>query len=110
MGGATARGAYLLDLRTGARVLAPAPGEDAYPAWSPDSRQLVFSSDRASTPGRLDLHVMQADGSSVRRLTSGGHDSYAAWHRSTIYFVSQREGHGVYRLTLDGRGRCASPG
>jgi TolB protein len=99
----------VFDLDSGAeRVLAAAPGEDAYPAWSPDGRHLVFSSDRATTPGRLDLFVMGANGDEVRPLTRGGNDSYATWAANgrDVYFVSRREGHGVYRLRLDQARRC----
>ena len=99
----------LLDLRTGAeRVLGASPGEDAYPAWSPDGRHLVFSSTRASQSGRNDLHVMTADGQGIHRLTEGGNDTYAAWapNGREIYFVSRREGYGVYRLRLNRSLQC----
>ncbi len=107
-----AKGNYevvVLDLASGVeRVLAAAPGEDAYPAWSPDGRHVIFSSDRASTPGRLDLFVMRETGDDVRQVTRGGNDSYAAWagNGRDVYFVSRREGHGVYRLRLDARQHC----
>lgn len=38
------------------------------PRWSPDGKRIVFSSDRASA--HLDIHVMNADGSGVTRLTT----------------------------------------
>lgn len=93
----------VLDRRTGLeRVLAQTPGEEAYPAWSPDGRYLVFSSDRAASPGRLELYVMRADGTDIRPLTRGGNDSYATWAPDgrAIYFVSRHDGHGVYRVRL----------
>jgi TolB protein len=97
----------VLDLATGQeRVLASRPGEDAYPTWSPDGRHIIFSSSRGNAKGRNDLYVMAADGSSIRPLTT---DTYAqgAPNGLEVYFVSQREGHGVYRLSLDGGLRCA---
>ena len=103
----------VLDLASGReRVLASAPGEDAYPAWSPDGHHILFSSDRGQAKGRNNLHVMRADGGDIRRLTNaGGNDTYAQWTKGgRIYFVSSREGHGVYRLTLDGNLSCRRTG
>jgi TolB protein len=51
----------------GERVLAPSPGEDTSPAWSPDGSRLVLVSDRDAD--RV-LYMVQADGSGVRRLTN----------------------------------------
>ncbi len=38
--------------------------------WSPDGSQIAFDSDRRNHQGRLEIHVMDADGSNVRRLTT----------------------------------------
>lgn len=40
------------------------------PTWSPDGNRIVFSSDRHG--GYLDIYMMNADGSGVRRLTNMG--------------------------------------
>jgi tricorn protease-like protein len=38
--------------------------------WSPDGRRIAFESDRANLPGRNEIHVMDANGSNVRRVTT----------------------------------------
>jgi TolB protein len=50
----------------GLRRLTADPARDSLPAWSPDSRKIVFRSERT---GNSDLYVMNADGSRVRQLT-----------------------------------------
>jgi Tol biopolymer transport system component len=55
-------------------------GGDYMGAWSPDGKQIVYSSGQFS--GR-ELYVMDADGSDVRRLTDWpGGDGAVAWLRS----------------------------
>jgi dipeptidyl aminopeptidase/acylaminoacyl peptidase len=56
---------------TTASTLNPQPGSgqaSSRPAWSPDSRRIVYSS---SMGGDADLWIMNADGSAKERLTSG---------------------------------------
>ena len=38
--------------------------------WSPDGRKIAFDSDRANLPGRQEIHVMDSDGTNVRRVTT----------------------------------------
>lgn len=62
-----------------ARVLALTDGKsrDDQPAWSPDGRYLVFSSERA---GDVDLYLMRADGTGQTRLTEArGPDWLPRW-------------------------------
>lgn len=40
---------------------------DDAPAWSPDSQQIIFASDREG--GNMEIYIMDADGSNVGRLT-----------------------------------------
>jgi Tol biopolymer transport system component len=61
------------------RRLTDAPGYDAEGAWSSDGKLIAFSSTRdaddKTTSGGVDLYLMQADGTGVRRLTDApGYD------------------------------------
>lgn len=60
------------------RQLTTGSASDGDPAWSPDGRQIAFSSNRE---GRYHIYVMNADGSGVVRLTShsAGHADSPAW-------------------------------
>lgn len=53
------------------RRLTATRGDDEDPAWSPDGRRIVFSTDRWSAAAHSAIAVMDADGGRVRRLTSG---------------------------------------
>ncbi len=51
---------------------------DRSPRWSPDGSQILYSSERS---GFYELHLVNADGSADRQLTSAGADhSEADWH------------------------------
>jgi Tol biopolymer transport system component len=53
---------------------------DPEPAWSPDGRQVVFKESRPRARGRVDLWIVNADGTHRRRLTSSpGIDSDPHW-------------------------------
>jgi TolB protein len=52
---------------TGMKRLTDTPGYDAEGSFSPDGKQIVFTSMR---DGDADLYVMNADGSNVRQLTN----------------------------------------
>ena len=62
-------------------------GIDARPAWSRDGRSITFHSNRARPVTAsatdtifLDVYVMAADGSNVRRLTANAYfDGHPAW-------------------------------
>ena len=80
------------------------------PAWSPDGRSIAFASKRA---GSFDIYVMGADGTGVRRLTSGREDDgHPAWSpdgrrigfdrgESGDHYVVSRDGRGGRALSDD---------
>lgn len=80
-------------------------GHDAWPAWSPDGKQITFASDRA---GNYDIYVMNADGSNVRRLTTDpADDVQPTWSGDgrQIVFRSARADKGIYTMNADGTGQ-----
>ena len=74
---------------TGIMQLTHDRGVDARPAWSPDGRSMVLHStrDRPRTASvddvrYLELYIMAADGSNVRRITSNRYfDGHPDWGR-----------------------------
>ncbi len=77
--------------------------KDKYPYWSPDGTQIVFQSDRS---GPIQLWIMNADGSDLRRVThSNGNDENPIWTPDGRYivFASDRDGNQeIYRMRPDG--------
>lgn len=66
-----------------ARQITTNPAYDAYPVWSPDSRQIAFASSRE---GSMDIYVVGRDGGAPQRVTTDSGDEYPmAWRNdSTI--------------------------
>ena len=81
------------------------PHYDMSPSWSPDGKQIAFTSDR---DGRFnwEIYVMDADGGNEQRLTNNpdddGHPAnrYPSWSPdgNRIVFSARREGHAVHNL------------
>ena len=75
------------------------------PSWSPDGLQIVFHSDR-SEEGNQDVHVADADGSNVRRLTTEpALDFIPMWSPdgTQIAFNTERSGRTeVWVMNVDG--------
>lgn len=72
---------FVTDLATGESRNLTAGVEAAHenPRWSPDGRQLLFSSTRDDEGRtRMDIFVMNADGSEVRNLTRHPHEDFNA--------------------------------
>ena len=80
--------------------LTEAPGYDAEGSYSPDGKQIVFTSQR---DGDLEIYVMSADGSNPRRLTFGpGYDGgpFFSPDGSTILYRGDRRGDGKMNLQI----------
>ena len=81
--------------------------KDRSPSWSPDGRQIAFSSNR---DGNFDIYVMGEDGSNPTRLTNPNHtnriwDNEPAWSPDggRIAFSSNRDGNfDIYVMGEDG--------
>jgi TolB protein len=64
-------------------------GRDMRPAWSPDGRQIVFTSNRT---GNFELYIMEADGRNARRVTTSPIDEdYPAWSNDGQWLAFTRE-------------------
>jgi Tol biopolymer transport system component len=97
---------HIVDARGGDVVrLTSGAVHDAQPAWSPDGKQIAFSSNRAN--GNMDVWVMDADGGRPHRLTHAeGVDLGPAWSPDgdRIAFTTDRDGDlEVYTMTAEGR-------
>src|SRR5688572_9073514 len=91
---------------TQARPLTNAPGQDLYPAVSPDGGRVAFMSDRE---GNFEVYVVNADGSGLVRLTSDpALDTYPEWSPDgqRIIFASDRDGGEweLYTVHINGTG------
>jgi len=80
--------------------------EERYPAWSPDGRQIVFTSNRRDGQ-TFDLYLAGADGRNARPLTQLPAGSVAYWPSYTsdgqwIYFNEGNSSH-IYRVRPNGK-------
>lgn len=86
---------------TGTTNLTNNPNQDVGPAWSPDGKQIAFTSDRESPLHGTAVYVMDADGGNVTRLASGGYAPTWSPDGSKIAFVS---GNRILVTNADGSG------
>lgn len=82
---------YLVDSKGGiARPLTLSDGYDYMPIWSPDSKQIAFSSDRT---GNFDIYLIPSQGGNSQRLTyNSAQDIPSCFSNDgkTVYFSSSR--------------------
>jgi TolB protein len=93
---------YVLALATGTmRRLTRHAGIDTEPTWAPTGRQLAFISDRTGSPN---LYVMDAEGTNVRQLTSGGFHTQPRWSPKgdAIAYTARQGGHDIWLINVDG--------
>jgi len=99
---------FVIDVVTKAvrRVGAAGAWMDEDPSWSPDGSRIAFASTRAGG-SNVDIHVMDADGSQVVRLTDhAAPDQDPAWAADgqSLFFTSERNGRGeIFRVWLNDR-------
>ncbi len=93
--------------------LTTAPGQDSWPAWSPDGSRIAFSSERDGNP---EIYVMDADGANQTRVTNNTDpDVEPAWspdgariayvstvgEGNTEIYVMDSDGSNQIRLTFN---------
>ena len=82
---------------------------DTNPSWSPDGKQLAFTSSRS---GRPNVYVMALDGSNVRRISfEGDYNDGASWQNGRHpYRLCQPRGQSSFRIAVDQPGRPQNAG
>jgi len=81
---------------------------DEVPSWSPDSKQIIFSSDMHGEPksGNYDIYIMNIDGSNLRRLTKtdeqASNPSMSPDSTRIVYDLFKDEESKIYVINKDG--------
>ena len=93
---------YVLALATGTlRRLTRHAGIDTEPTWAPSGREIAFISDRTGSPN---VYVMDAEGASVRPLTSGGFHTQPRWSPKgdVLVYTARQSTHDLWAINPDG--------
>jgi TolB protein len=84
------------------------PGNDFLPAWSPDGRWLVFTSDRekdVKNLQHLSLYLMRPDGTGVTPLsTMSGYEFIARWAPDGNRLLFAHQSQSLWLINRDGTG------
>ena len=99
---------YVMDADGGnQRRLTHHPGIDGQPDWSPDGSQIAFASTRnADENPRLNIFVMDTNGSNVRQVTRMRFASRPKWSpdgKRILFEAVTDSGREVYMIDADGR-------
>lgn len=103
---------YEADLDGGnLKLLTDAPGYNAEGAYSPDGSHIVFTSNR---DGHLELYIMQADGTGVRKLTNApgcynGGPFFSPDGQRVVFRADRKKKDflQIYVINVDGTGELA---
>jgi TolB protein len=92
----------------GLRNLTNGPGNETFPAWSPNGRKVAFLRGRGSRGG-ADVYVMNADGTGRRMLVpNAAHDLSPAWSsdgRRTAFVGDPSGKSDIHFANADGSGQ-----
>jgi Tol biopolymer transport system component len=93
------RDIYIMDRGGSSRQkLTTSSAEDTFPAFSPDGKTLAFTSTRS---GRLQIFLMNADGSNQRYVAEGCSSTFSP-DGSWLWFASGCEDSEIWRVRIDG--------
>jgi Tol biopolymer transport system component/tRNA A-37 threonylcarbamoyl transferase component Bud32 len=112
VGPAASRDIWMMDLGRGTNTrFTFDPASDDNPVWSPDSKNLVFASNRGGT---FDLYVKPADGSGEERLLlkTGENKTPTSWSRDGRFLlytsVAAKTGSDLWVLPMQGEPKPVS--
>ena len=76
---------------TNLKILTKGDGNNGFPSWSPDGKQIVYRASNANLKG---LFILDTETGATRILTKDSHDNFPAWSPdgSRIAFTSLRDG------------------